>query len=245
MKPRNAFHVVRALSLTVLLSLLSVCAVAQERKVMNRPFIDTRVWHYGFLFGVHLQDQDIANNGFIYNADGKEESWYAEVPSYSPGFTVGVLGEVRISEYLSVRLIPTMYFGDKEVRYHDLKSGDEVRQIVKSTYVAVPVDFKVSAPRFNNFRPYIMAGVMPMVDLTVKEQQEMLVRRFDCMLEVGLGMDLYFRYFKLIPELKFCFGLTDILRRDRADITELSMLKYTESMNSVHNRIVALTFYFE
>ncbi len=127
---------------------------------MNRPFIDTRVWHYGFLFGVHLQDQDIANNGFIYNADGKEESWYAEVPSYSPGFTVGVLGEVRISEYLSARLIPTMYFGDKEVRYHDLKSGDEVRQIVKSTYVAVPVDFKVSAPRFNNFRPYIMVLIV-------------------------------------------------------------------------------------
>ncbi|MCQ2073746.1 MAG: PorT family protein [Bacteroidaceae bacterium] len=245
MKSGNGFYVARTLCLTVLLSLLSLCAVGQERKVMNRPFIDTRVWHYGFLFGVHFQDQDIANNGFVYSSDGKEESWYAEVPSYSPGFTVGVLGEVRICEYFSARLIPTMYFGDKVVHYHDIRSGNEIRQIVKSTYVAVPVDFKISAPRFNNYRPYIMAGVMPLVDLTAKEQQEMLVKRVDCMLEVGIGMDLYFRYFKLIPELKFCFGLTDILRRDRTDITEPSMLKYTESMNSVHNRMVALTFYFE
>lgn len=235
----------RFLLLAFLLSASALCADAQERKVMNRPFIDTRKWHYGFLFGIHFQDQDIANNGFVFSADGKEENWYAEVPSYSPGFTVGVLGEIKINEYLSARLIPTMYFGDKEVHYRDLKSGDRSRQIVKSTYVAVPADLKLSAPRFNNYRPYIMAGVMPLVDLTVKEQQEMLVRRFDCMVEVGIGMDLYFRYFKLIPELKFCFGLTDILKKDRPDITDPTLLKYTESMNSVHNRMVALTFYFE
>ncbi len=116
---------------------------------------------------------------------------------------------------------------------------------MKSTYVTVPVDLKLSAPRFNNYRPYIMAGVSPTLDLTVKEGREMLVHRTDFMFEVGMGMDLYFRYFKLIPELKFCFGLTDILEKDRTDLKDASLLKYSESMNGAHNRMIALTFYFE
>lgn len=218
---------------------------AQERKVMNRPYIDTRIWHYGFLFGLHFQDQDIACNGLIYDNDGTPESWYADVARYSPGFSVGVLGELRLNEYLSLRVVPTMHFGDKTVVYRDIRSGSQTSQVMKSTYISVPVDLKLSAPRFNNFRPYIMAGVSPFVDLTVKEQRELLVRRADCMIEFGLGMDLYFRYFKLIPELKFCFGLSDVFVGDRSDLTDASLLKFTESVNSIRNRMIVLTFYFE
>lgn len=220
-------------------------AYAQERKVMKRPYIDTRTFHYGFLFGLHLQDIDIANNGIRYDSSDTPEYWYADVPNYSPGFSVGVLGELRLHEYLSLRVVPTMHFGDKSVVWHDQNSGREVRQLMKSTYVTLPVDLKLSAPRFNNYRPYIMAGVNPTLDLTVKEGREMLVRRTDCMLEVGMGIDLYFRYFKLIPELKFCFGLSDILEKDRSDLKDASLLKYSESIGGAHNRMIALTFYFE
>lgn len=90
-----------------------------------------------------------------------------------------------------------------------------------------------------------MTGISPMVDLTVKKQKEMLVRRFDCMFEVGLGMDLYYPFFKLIPELKFCFGLSDILVKERDDLTDKTLLKYTNSMSSVQNRMIVLTLYFE
>ena len=235
---------------SVLLLLVAIVAGAgsaysQERKVMNRPYIDNRIWHYGFLFGLHFQDMDIANNGFIYDEAGKPESWYADVRNYSPGFSVGVLGELRLNEYLSARLVPTLHFGDKRIDFHDIESGAGNTMIMKSTYLSVPVDLKLSAPRFNNYRPYVMAGVNPTVDLTVKDGREILVRRADCMFEVGLGMDLYFPYFKLNPELKFCFGLTDILVKDRSDLTDMSLLKYTESLSGARNRMIALTLYFE
>lgn len=218
---------------------------AQERKVMKRPYIDTRIWHYGFLFGLHFQDLDIACNGLIFDNNGNLESWYADVANYSPGFSVGVLGELRLNEYLSLRVVPTMHFGDKTIIFKDINSGIQTSQVMKSTYISAPVDLKLSAPRFNNFRPYIMVGACPLFDLTVKDQKELLVRRADCMIEFGLGMDLYFRYFKLIPELKFCFGLSNIIVRDRSDLTDASLLKFTESVNSIRNRMIALTFYFE
>ena len=219
---------------------------SQERKVMNRPYLDDRVWHYGFSLGVNYQDMNIKNNGYPHvTEDGSLEYWYADVASYTPGFSVGILGELKLSDNLALRIIPTMYFGDKQTVYSEQLSGNKKEQIIKSTYMAVPFDLKINAPRFNNYRPYIMTGISPMVDLTVKKQKEMLVRRFDCMFEVGLGMDLYYPFFKLIPELKFCFGLSDILVKERDDLTDKTLLKYTNSMSSVQNRMIVLTLYFE
>lgn len=230
---------------SVLALLFAVLTSAQERKVMNRPYIDMRQWHYGFLVGFHTQDVDLSNNMYIYNGADADEQWCAQVASYSPGFSVGVLGEFRLGEYAALRVIPTMHFGDHTVLFREQNTQKEAKQVIKSTYLSVPVDLKVSAPRFNNYRPYVMAGLSPQVDLTIKKQKELLLERSDLMFEVGLGMDLYYPYFKLIPELKFCFGLRDILNTDRMDLTDPAMLKYTSSLNGASNRMIVLTLYFE
>ena len=233
----------------VALIVLSICPqhhFAQERKVQNRPYIDMRRWHYGFLFGTHMQDLEFVNNGYIHTLeDGTQESWFADVPYYTPGFSVGVLGELRLTEHLSLRIIPTMYFGDKAVAFREQISGTIEYQAIKSTYLSVPVDVKWSAQRFNNYRPYLVAGVAPMVDLTQKKQKPLLLQRFDCALEVGFGCDFYLPFFKLIPELKFCFGLTDLLVKERTDLIDTNLLKYTQSLDEVSSRMVVLTLYFE
>lgn len=219
---------------------------AQERKVQNRPYIDMRRWHYGFLFGLHVQDLEFVNNGYVHTLeDGTRESWFADVPAYTPGFSVGVLGELRLTEYLALRFVPTMHFGDKTVYFREQVSGAVERQAVKSTYLSVPVDVKWTAQRFNNYRPYVVAGVAPMVDLTVKRQRALLMQRFDAALEVGFGCDFYLPFFKLIPELKFCFGLADVLVKKRNDLTDKNLLKYTLSLDGALNRMMVLTFYFE
>lgn len=230
----------------LLLLALPAIVYSQERKVMNRPYIDDRIWHYGFSLGLNYQDMNIINNGYPYiTQEGALEYWYADVASYTPGFSVGILGELKLSETMALRIIPTMYFGDKQTLFSEQLSGVKREQIIRSTYIAVPFDVKISAPRYNNYRPYLITGLSPMVDLTVKKQKEMLVKRFDCMFEVGMGMDLYYPFFKLIPELKFCFGLTDILIKNRNDLTDRSLLKYTQSVSSAQNRMIVLTLYFE
>ena len=48
----------------LLLALMSATALyAQQRKVQNRPYLDQRRLHYGFLFGFHMQDLELRNNG--------------------------------------------------------------------------------------------------------------------------------------------------------------------------------------
>lgn len=230
----------------VILAMYPLQHVAQERKVQNRPYIDMRRWHYGFLFGVHMQDLEFVNNGYLHTPEeGPEESWFADVPMYSPGFSVGVLGDLRLTEHFSVRFIPTMHFGDKLVIFREQHSGQQTKQTIKSTYLSVPVDLKMTAQRFNNYRPYVVAGLAPMMDLTVKKQKELLTRRFDLALEVGMGCDFYLPFFKLIPELKFCFGLTDLLVKNRSDLIDKNLLKYTQSVDRASSRMMVLTFYFE
>ena len=240
----------RTILLTVLLLLAPVLGAgslcAQERKIQNRPFLDDRVWHYGFLVGFNIQDLRLANNGTAYvNQNGGVEYWYADVPEYTPGFSVGVLGELKANDWLSVRIIPTMHFGDKKVVFKEQRSGKFTEQYVKSTYLSVPLDLKISAARFNNYRPYVVTGLAPNVDLTVKKGKELLVKRTDVMFEIGMGLDLYYPYFKMIPELKFCFGLNNVLDTNRKDLKDASLLRYSDALDKAQNSMIVLTLYFE
>ncbi len=226
----------------LLFASVAITLAAQERKVQNKPYIDYRRLHYGFFVGLHMQDLELANNGFV-TENG--EQWYADVQSYSPGFSVGVLADLRINSHLSLRVIPTMHFGDKTVVFREQNSGAIERQQIKSTYLSVPLQAKVSAERFNNYRPYVVAGISPMVDLTVKKQRPLLVKSFDCMLEVGLGCDFYLPFFKLNPELKFAFSLLDVLEKNRKDLLDENYLKYTQSVDKAVAKMIVLSFYFE
>ena len=116
---------------------------------------------------------------------------------------------------------------------------------MKSTYMALPIDLKVSAPRFNNYRPYVVAGLSPMYDLTANKHTLLRTKAFNLMLETGIGCDLYLPFFKLIPELKFCFGLGNVLEKNRKDLTDPTQFVYTQSIDRATTSMVVLSFYFE
>ena len=227
----------------ILSLLLCIAAFAQEQKLQNRPYIDQRKFHYGFFVGFHMQDLELTNNGYIDPASG--EQWYADVDNYSPGFSVGVLGEMRLNTYLSLRLTPTMHFGQKHISFHEQVSGRDSTQNMKSVYISIPLDLKISGPRFNNYRPYILAGVNPMIDLTTKKQKTLLMKPFDCYLEIGMGCDIYLPFFKLIPELKFCFGLANILQKNRTDLVDKNLMKFSNALDDASAKMIVLTLYFE
>lgn len=189
-----------------------------------------------------MQDFEFGNNGFI-TEEG--QSWFADIGEYSPGFTVGVLGELYLHQHLSLRLIPTLEFGDKRVTFKEQNTGEKHRQTMKSCYISLPLNLKFSAERFNNYRPYLVAGISPSIDLVRKKQKALLVKPFDVGIEIGLGCDFYLPFFKLIPELKFKFGLLNLLEKKRTDLTDLSLMKFTESVDRVNSRMITLSFYFE
>ena len=120
---------------------------------------------------------------------------------------------------------------------------------MKTAYIAVAGDIIFAAPRFNNHRPYLMAGVNPMLNLSGSDSDYIKLKRYDVFLEVGLGCDLYLPFFKLRPELKFCYGLTNCLDTDHPkrfkDPSMADRFMYANSVKECRSKIIALTFYFE
>lgn len=243
--------------LTIMILLAAVCrASAQERTAQHKPYIDLRPLHFGILVGMHAQDIEFENVGpqTVTDAEGVEsvQTILCDADNWNPGFSVGVTAEVRLNANFSARLTPTMHFGAKHLTFLNLTRTDEngrptmATQDLKNTYISIPLDIKFSAPRFNNHRPYIMAGVNQMINLTGKDQDYIRLKRYDTMVEVGFGCDFYLPFFKLIPELKFCYSLTDALDKGHADqLQDVSMRAYANSVRAGHSKMFVLTFYFE
>ena len=223
---------------------------------MNKPYIDLRPLHFGILVGTNFQDVELENTGpqMVTLDDGTvvERNIVVDADKWNPGFTVGVLAEGRLSSHFAVRFAPTMHFGAKHLMFHDLTDLDQegrprqTTQDMKNTYLSLPLDVKFSAQRFNNYRPYVIGGINPMVNLTQGDQDYLRLKRYDVMLEVGLGCDFYLPYFKLNPELKFCYSLTNSLDTKHADeLRDANLRVFANAVRSAHTKMIVLTFYFE
>lgn len=232
--------------LAVIITLLANAGTATAKpgdKILNRPYADQKKWHLGFSVGMHFQDLDFTHNGFI-SADGGQ--WFVEVPTFDPGICVNVLGDLRLHKYLNLRFTPGMYFGSKGAEFRDHVTGAVERQDIKSAYVVLPLDLKISGDRLHNSRPYVTLGAMATFDVSKKRSDYLQFNTADAYLSIGLGCDFYLPFFKLNPEIKFCFGLTDILRHDRPDLDENpEIYKITQSLSKVKSKMFVLTFYFE
>lgn len=238
--------------------LLTLCirGMAQQRTVENRPYADLRTFHFGVIIGTHLQDLELKNAGPTTYVDEEGNTRTGDVAvdqdRWDAGFTVGVLGELRLSSNFQLRIAPAMYFGTRHLTYINRLARDGAgnciteKQEMKTAYISSAFDFIFAAERFNNHRPYLMAGLNPMMNLTSKSDEYIKLKKGELFLEVGVGCDFYLPFFKLRPELKFMYGLTNTYDKDHAkDIKDKNMLPYTMAAKAAHTKMIALSFYFE
>ena len=197
-----------------------------------------------------------------------------DVDTWNPGFSVGVLADLRLSNHFSFRIAPTMHFGSKRLVFRDLDGqrqeitpaddGEtleplpadgqtwefvptEATQDIKSTYQSIPLELKFASERFNNYRPYMLFGVSPMINLTGKDQEYISLKKMDTQLELGMGCDFYLPFFKFIPEIKFCYGLGDVLDKSHVEeLTDVNKRIYSQSVASAKpSKMFVISFYFE
>lgn len=229
---------------------------AQERTVENRPYCDLRPMHFGVVVGTNLQGMSLDCLPRVYytDVDGVEQSdaITAEQDRWDNGFHVGVLGEFRLSDYAALRVAPTLYFGNRHFTFQNMTVRDaqdrptKVRQDMKTVAIASSFDLIYAAKRFNNHRPYVMAGVCPMLNLATKSNDFLQLKRSDVFFEVGMGCDFYLPFFKLRPELKFMHSFGNSLNKNHPNtLKSPDKTKYAMAVTDAASSIVALTFYFE
>lgn len=225
------------------LSVLPVSAQDND-KILNRPYVDRKRLHYGFSVGFHNQNLWMTHNGI---AAENGETWFGEVGELSPGFCVNIMGDLRLAEHFNLRINPGMYFGSSTVTFKESGSGKIEKQNIKNSSVVIPVDLKMSAKRYHNLRPYVTAGAMAAFDVSKRKDGELLqLDNTNFYVTLGFGLDVYVPFFKFIPEVKFCFGLSNLLKKDRPDLVDdPEKMKFTKALDKVTSNMVVFTFYFE
>lgn len=207
------------------------------------PYEDLKLYHFGFFIGMHTQDLHIDHSGM---PDNNGAVWYGSVPSYAPGFSVGVLGDYRIADFLSLRLSPAIHFGTKDLALVSDQAGSEIiTTSIRSNYIMVPLSIRYRGARSDNFRPYLMSGLSLGLDAGRRKRQEVLLKAINYYWEFGFGCDLYLPYFRLVPEIKFCLGLGDVFEHKRSDQGSDAYEQFTNAFDRMTSRLIVLSFQFE
>lgn len=200
----------------LLLTTLLVSDVqAQLTKSENLPNYDNRWLHYGFSIGMHTSSYRVKyEDNFTSQAF---DSLHSIMPSNAFGFSLGLIANVRLAEFLDLRITPEVVFYENKVDYNYIRGGQSVvdEQIVETTFVEFPLLFKYKSMRRGNTRMYLIGGVEPGIEATGKkkdqnDEDKLLVSGTNLSVQVGFGLDVYFPLFKFAPEVRFSRGLLNM-----------------------------------
>lgn len=190
--------------------------------------VDYEQIHFGFSFhyvGSSFKTFKNENWKDPYSDSNFPDSLMAISSPSKGGVGLGLLADLRLGENSSLRFSPTILFADKKL---DFEYGSEsISKTVKASLLELPLTFKFKSDRRENYRVYLLGGgkyslnVVPKSRIddsnapTALDKNIKLKPQFFSY-EFGLGVDIYFEYFKMSPEIKWAQSVGNVL--DKKDL---------------------------
>ena len=261
----------KIIAVTLLLIAAVVPAQAQRRVIHYLPKYEQEPYHFGFLLAYNQMMYTVKTVEDYQNVPQPANSWpngNYNIPStqnlyvynietlQTPGFTVGIIGSKRLGRYFDLRLIPSLSFSERRMRYDvavkNLDGEITMKSFTKSigtTFVEFPLNIKYRSKRYNNIGAYLMGGVNPKIDLaSQKDNKEtdrqgnefinnLVTKRFDVAGEIGAGFDIYNQWFKMGIEVKMSYGLLDIVKNEA--------FIYTAPIDKLRNKLFQVSLIVE
>jgi hypothetical protein len=238
------------ISFILILFQFSLIVAAQKPKVKNDPTHDDKPVHFGFSLGLNMMDYRIEHTQYA-----QDEHVYVGMHELIPGINIHAICNVRLADNFDLRTLPGISFGERYMYFESLSGNDTIYPYknykVESSYLELPVLIKYKSKRLNNFRPYLIGGGNFRYDLAIKreydlKEQLIMINPFNIYGEIGMGIDFYLTYFKFATEIKYSFGLSNILvRSDRHGQLPDEFAPYTNYIKKLTSHIVIISFHFE
>ncbi len=229
--------------------LVALLALGMSMHAQNNPYMDDRLYHFGFSLGVNMMAYGVSDSEALLNG----EIYHVRQTSAMPGFSVGFIADVRLSEHFNLRFIPGLSFASRTLTFKtesgnpvsgSYGNGDKIE--ILAIPVTIPLQIKWSANREGNYRPYVVAGGGASYNVFPDKKKPVVQSGWDAFVEAGFGCDIYFSWFKFCPEIKYQLGflnqltpiekMTDLSPEDRF---------YTQSIGRLMNHQITLVFNFE
>lgn len=228
----------------ILLFALPVLGWSQfnEDTVINIPNDDKLPLNWGYFIGLNQYDYQTS----YLRAGNTETSILVEK---QPGFHVGLIGEMRINNFLDLRIEPGFYSGKRDLVFSNpilSTAADSIRN-VKSTFIDLPILIKFSAKRIANWRPFLIAG--PYASFNLSSNSDSIednlsgtfkTKKWNYGYQIGVGIDFYLPYFKFTPSIRGAFAVHNDAVRD-ADPNS----PWTGNIDEMKSRGIFLVFTFE
>ncbi|MBC8045542.1 MAG: PorT family protein [Fimbriimonadaceae bacterium] len=229
-------HILRIIFIFLLLSPIVVKAQFTVREYENR--FSLKPYHFGITLGynntnftVHQSDE------FLYN-----DSIFVVQSSPGPGFNLGIIGNLRLSDHFDLRFIPSLCFAEKKLDY---TLFDEVKpfQTIESIYFDFPLDMKFKSDSYRDFKVYVIGGIKYSYDLQsnakARNAEDLVkVNSSDISVDYGAGFEFYFPYFIFCPEIKFSQGIIDLHSPDET-------LIYSRVIDRLFSRMLLISIHLE
>ena len=223
-------------SLFFLLAITSL--FSQEDMPLNNPIYDYQIYHFGFTLGVSNTKFQID-----YTEDfGFQNEFDQILAKYEPGFNVGIIMDLRIGDNTNLRLTPSFNFTDQKLYF--IKNNTPTTYPENNTGISnfeIPVYLKYRSDRINNGRSYLLVGGNFMLDMSsveaLSQAESLKFRKTNYSIDIGFGIDIYFAYFKFSPEIKYSYGLKNMLIQQNN--------QYSTSINQLTTRSILISLTFE
>lgn len=205
--------------------------------IINNENFDKQRIHWGYFLGF---------NSYDFKFDYKTPPAVDVEVQSSIGFNVGLVGNLRLHEYFDLRFEPGLYFNQRNLRFPGFANEYESLREVKSTYIHFPLLLKISSKRTGNIKPYLIAGLGTALNLSSNadakddnSNSRFRMIKWTNFYELGIGIDLYFEYFKFSPSIRGVFSLDNELIPDNDPNS-----KWTSNIQSMQTRGVFVNFTF-
>ena len=193
----------------------SIYSQRNNTKISNLQNFDQKKLHFGYYVGVNNYNYKL---DYILNPEKKT------LVSDQTGINVGLIGDLKLKKNLNLRFEPGLYTNKSDIVFYDrqnfTKNSDTLRSI-KSTYIHLPLLIKYSARRYNNLKPYVLAGLSTSFNLSSNQNSPednnndvFRLKTNTFYYELGFGIDFYLQYFKFSPSIRGVFSLKNELVPD-------------------------------
>ena len=210
-------------------------AQAQE----TNPLYDRKPIRFGFgIMGNSAKlKYTVTDNNFNYDSLQTIES------TRYPGFGLGGLVNFRLGESWDLRTMLNIQFARRDMNY---QFTDNVKKIaeIEATYMEIPLTFEYKSVRHKNVRVYALAGFTYRFDFTSdvdtdRSDTKPIVALYPNTLsyDVGIGLDIYYEFFKFSPEIKLSNGIGNQLVPDE--------FVYASSLGRVSPKLIQFSLIFQ
>lgn len=219
---------------------LFVASQSSAQNDHNYNYLDfqKKPYYFGLTMGLNTSHYRINHSRqFINNQD----SIYLAEGGRGPGFTLQIIGNLKIGEYFDFRFLPGFTFTEKKFEYN-FASFSSFRKI-ESIFFETPFLVRFKSAPYKDKRAFVVAGMKYSYDVASNSKTRQAaslikISPHDFQLEVGAGVQFFFPYFIFSPEIKVSQGIGNVLIYNR-ELAEASVLEKLQS------RMITLSFHFE